>query len=74
MELASRESSLDPTAQNKSTTAYGLFQFLDSTWNGTGTTKSSNPSAQAAAAIKYIKSRYGTPEKALAFWDKNNWY
>jgi SLT domain-containing protein len=33
-----------------------------------------DPTQQALAGVQYIKDRYGTPEKALAFWDKNKWY
>jgi hypothetical protein len=74
MELTARESSWNPTADNPTSTAYGLFQFLDKTWGGYGATKSDDPYKQALAGIDYVKGRYGTPQKALAFWDKNKWY
>ena len=72
--IVSRESSWDPNAQNPSTSAYGLFQFLDTTWAETGIAKTDNPKLQAEAGAKYIKGRYGSPTKARAFWEANNWY
>ena len=72
--IVSNESSWDPNAQNPSTSAYGLFQFLDTTWAETGIAKTDNPKLQADAGAKYIKGRYGSPTKARAFWEANNWY
>lgn len=76
MELVARESSFNPNAKNKSSSAAGLFQFLDGTRAsyGGGKVDWSDPYQQALAGVHYIKDRYGTPEKALAFWDKNGWY
>jgi hypothetical protein len=75
-ELAARESSFNPNAANSKSTAKGLFQFLDSTRSNYGgkSVNWSDPIAQSAAAAKYVKDRYGTPEDALRFWDKNGWY
>lgn len=72
--LIQHESSWNPNAKNPSSTAYGLFQFLNSTWAGTGIGKTSDPRQQAAAGMKYISQRYGTPTSAKAFWEKNHWY
>jgi len=72
--LISKESSWNPKAQNPSSTAYGLFQFLNSTWAGVGARKTSDPAEQARAGLKYIQQRYGDPQGALAFHDRNNWY
>lgn len=66
--LLMNESGFNPNAQNPTSTAHGLFQFLDSTWDGTGIDKTDDPAGQTEAGIKYIKSRYGTPSKALDFW------
>jgi hypothetical protein len=74
MELIDRESDYNPTAQNPRSTAYGLFQFLDSTWASYGIAKTSDPLQQTIAGLRYIKSRYSTPERALEFHNKNNWY
>jgi hypothetical protein len=72
--LIQKESSWNPNAQNPNSTAYGLFQFLNSTWASTGIAKTSNPSQQAEAGMRYIQSRYGTPTGAVAFHARNNWY
>ena len=72
--LIAKESSWNPKAQNPTSTAYGLFQFLNSTWAQTGIKKTSDPAAQTEAGLRYIAARYGTPSKALAFHLKNNWY
>jgi hypothetical protein len=74
MEIAAKESGYSPNAQNGGSTAYGLFQFLNSTWGGTGIAKTSDPVAQSVAAVKYIKQRYGTAANALSFWQRNGWY
>jgi hypothetical protein len=74
MEIAAKESTYNPTAHNDHSTAYGLFQFLNGTWGGTGVSKTSDPVAQSVAAVNYIKQRYGTAQNALAFWQRNGWY
>lgn len=74
MEIIKRESGFNPQAQNSHSTAYGLFQFLDGTWQGTGIPKTSDPNAQIAAGLKYIGNRYQTPSKALQFHNKKGWY
>jgi hypothetical protein len=74
MEIAAKESSYNPGAQNGHSTAYGLFQFLNGTWGGTGVSKTSDPVSQSVAAVNYIKQRYGTAQNALAFWQRNGWY
>lgn len=71
--LINKESSWNPNAQNPTSTAYGLFQFLNSTWGSYGA-KTSDPAGQARAGMKYIQQRYGDPEKAWAFHKKHNWY
>lgn len=71
--LINKESSWNPNAQNPRSTAYGLYQFLNGTWAGYGT-KTSDPTGQSVAGLKYIQDRYGTPEKAWQFHKRNNWY
>lgn len=71
LEIAGRESDWNPNAQNPGSTAYGLFQFLNSTWSDG---KTSDPYSQARQAVDYIKGRYGTPQNALKFWDEHKWY
>jgi hypothetical protein len=72
--IIDHESSWSNTAQNPHSSAYGLFQFLDGTWASVGGKKTSDPTTQAQLGMKYIKSRYGDPIKAKAFWQSHNWY
>lgn len=72
--LVQKESSWNPNAQNPTSTAYGLFQFLNSTWATVGATKTSDPFRQAQAGLQYVDQRYGTPTAALGFHNRNNWY
>ena len=73
-QLVQHESGFNPNAQNPSSTAYGLFQFLDSTWAGTGVDKTSDPWQQSVAGLRYIKNRYDNPQGAWDFWSANHWY
>jgi hypothetical protein len=68
------ESGWNNTAQNPTSTAYGIFQFLDTTWASVGYTKTSDPVVQIAAGLAYIKQRYGNPVNAWQFHLSNGWY
>lgn len=68
------ESKWCETAQNPWTSAFGLGQFLNSTWAGIGFTKTSDPSIQAEAMMVYIYGRYGTPTRAWAWKNVHGWY
>lgn len=76
-ELVRRESSYNPNAQNPNSSAYGYAQFLNSTRKAyekkTGLSYS-DPVNQLVMMAQYVKDRYGTPQNALAFWNKNQWY
>ncbi|MBU8770340.1 aggregation-promoting factor C-terminal-like domain-containing protein [Cytobacillus oceanisediminis] len=76
-ELVGRESSWNPSAKNPKSTARGYGQFLNQTVSQyakkTGLNYN-NPVHQLAMMAQYVKDRYGSPEKALQFWDKNKWY
>lgn len=72
--IIQHESGGNPTAQNPNSTAYGLMQFLDSTWGNYGYEKTSDPVQQLIAGNAYIKQRYGSADAAKAFWEKNHWY
>lgn len=72
--LLMKESGFRNTAQNPTSSAYGMFQFLDSTWGGYGIPKTSDPRLQTIAGGRYIRARYGNPAAALAFHLRNNWY
>lgn len=69
--LIQGESSWNPTIQNRSSGAFGLFQFMPFHWgpgrilpHGTR----SNIAQQVQAGFSYIKGKYGTPTGAYNFW------
>lgn len=70
------ESGFKNTAQNPTSSAYGMFQFLDSTWGGVGGHKTSDPGLQALYGLKYIASSYGNPVNAYSKWSSRSphWY
>lgn len=74
--LWNNESGWNNNAQNSSSTAYGIAQFLDTTWAGTGYSKSNNAGIQIEAGLLYIKVRYGNPVNALNAWNSRSphWY
>lgn len=72
--LGMMESGWRNTAQNPTSTAFGIGQFLNSTWAGTGFTKTSDPRQQILAMLKYISSRYGDPINALRHEMQQHWY
>lgn len=72
--LMMRESGYNNLAQNPTSTAFGMFQFLNSTWGGYGIPKTSDPAQQAVAGGRYIKARYGNPFGAAAHERAFNWY
>jgi hypothetical protein len=72
--LGMKESGWNNNAQNPHSTAYGIGQFLNSTWGGYGIPKTSDPRLQVEAMARYIKARYGNPANALAFHNAHNWY
>ena len=71
--LWTRESNWRNTAQNPHSTAYGIAQFLDSTWAGYGP-KTSDPTLQIKYGLQYIKRRYGDPINAWAHETSAGWY
>lgn len=73
-ELINRESKWDSQAQNPNSTAFGLAQFLNSTWKSVDCIKTPDPYKQIDCAIVYIKDRYDNPAKALKFHRAKGWY
>ena len=69
-QLIQKESGWDPKAANPSSSARGLFQKMTSLH---GPIESSS-GGQANWGLPYIKRTYGSPSKALAFHNRNNWY
>lgn len=72
--LVQKESSWNNTAQNPNSTAFGTMQFLNSTWATVGCAKTIDQNKQIDCGIKYIKQRYGSPQKTLNFHLQNNHY
>jgi hypothetical protein len=64
--LWDKESRWDPRADNPKSTAYGIPQLLK--------LKAKDPYIQIDLGLKYIKHRYLTPCKALAFHKKTGHY
>jgi septal ring factor EnvC (AmiA/AmiB activator) len=70
------ESGGDPTADNPTSTAFGLGQlllgnrilYLGDDYATTDCGK------QLSAFRTYVRERYGTAERAQAFWQANGWY
>ena len=78
--LINYESGWNPTAQNPVSTAYGIGQFLDSTWATVGCEKTSDPKTQIDCTVVYIEKNYGDATEALRTWrhrlstDGHGWY
>lgn len=72
--LIMKESGYNPEAQNPTSTAFGIFQFLNKTWAGVGAQKTHDAAAQIRAGLQYIAQRYRDPSRALQFHLGHNWY
>jgi hypothetical protein len=72
--LWGKESGWNPNAQNPSSSAYGIPQFLDSTWASTGIAKTSDGYRQIDAGLIYINNRYGSPCGAWDHSQSTGWY
>ena len=72
--LWGKESGWNPNAQNPTSTAYGIAQFLDSTWAGTGIAKTSDGYRQIDAGLIYIENRFGSPCGAWSHSKAKGWY
>ena len=70
-DLWQKESGWRSNAANPHSTAFGIPQFLNSTWiNYNYPVRPKDPHIQINAGLRYIYKRYGTPCKAWAFWKK----
>ena len=66
--IAIKESNIRYNAINRSSGAYGAWQFLSKSVRGT------TPHEQVLLAIDYANYRYGNPCKAWEFWQRNYWW
>ena len=75
LDLAEHESMFNSLAKNsEGSSAKGIYQFLDSTWKGTGIAKTSDCAKQMEAGKRYIQQRYGSYSAAWSFWKIHHWY
>ena len=76
--IIQRESGFNPGAQNKTSTAHGYAQFLNSTASSydkkMGLNYNASPVDQLLEMQQYLKDRYKTPQGAVNFWSTNHWY
>lgn len=71
------ESGWNPLAHNKSSGAHGIPQSLPaSKMRSEGADYWTNPATQIRWGLKYIKGRYGSPNAAWSFWQRQSphWY
>ena len=61
-------------ADNPTSSAYGIGQFLDATRQTYGLPLNASPLAQLTAMFKYIHDRYGTPLGAFQHRMQVGWY
>jgi septal ring factor EnvC (AmiA/AmiB activator) len=71
-----RESGGDPTADNPASTAFGLGQLLlGNRILYLGQAYATTDCGRQLWAFRaYVRDRYGTAERAKAFWQANGWY
>lgn len=75
-----KESHFNPKAKNMSSGAYGIAQFMPTTWGNYGVVKTSEAKLQIKYGLRYIFKRYGDENdpngacNAWKFWQKNKWY
>jgi hypothetical protein len=69
-----RESHFNPLAHNKGSGAFGIAQFLPSTWGNYKVAKTAEAKLQIQYGLRYIDKRYGSACGAWKFWQKHGWY
>jgi hypothetical protein len=80
-DLWNNESGWNPFADNPTSTAFGIPQFLAGTARQYGVYGSTDPARQIAAGMQYISDVYGSPLNAWSAWlsrsphwyDKGGW-
>ncbi|NAE18056.1 hypothetical protein [Enterococcus hirae] len=74
VKVVNRESGFNPLAQNPTSTAFGLGQFLNGTWATVGGHKTTDPGLQIAYLLKYIQRAYKDPVGAWGSEVNRGWY
>jgi hypothetical protein len=75
-----KESHFNPKARNMSSGAYGIAQFMPSTWGNYKVEKTAEAGLQIKYGLRYIHNRYGSASdpngacNAWRYWQKHNWY
>ena len=78
--LWQKESHFNPKAKNMHSGAYGIAQFMPTTWGNYKVEKTSEAKLQIKYGLRYIERRYGSATdpngacNAWAFWQKHYWY
>jgi hypothetical protein len=74
--VIAHESGGDPTAANPRSTAFGLGQLLlDMRLRYLGVDYATTDCGKQLGAFRaYVRDRYGTAERAMAFWIAHHWY
>lgn len=77
--IIQHESGGNPTADNPTSTAFGIWQGLDSTRRAYAARFGFDPNTtdvnqQLTMFRAYIRDRYGTAENAMRFWQAHHWY
>jgi len=72
--LWSHESHFNPKALNMGSHAFGIAQFLPSTWDNYNVKKTAVAQLQIKYGLHYIEKRYGDACNAWKFWQGHGWY
>jgi hypothetical protein len=74
VQLWDKESGWRPTADNPTSTAYGIPQAMMSAHPDMPADYKTNPMTQIEWGLDYIASRYGSPSQAWAHSQRTGWY
>lgn len=72
--LIGKESAWNPKAENPISTASGIGQMLDSTYNSLGMKKQDAGVSQLVATLAYISRRHVNPCNAWEHFKIKGWY